>query len=292
MGTSVGIATCAQLPHGDEDFVLLADHLRTLGVTPISVIWDQPAPPATVDLMVIRSTWDYTEHLGAFLEWAGSLARVENPTSVIRWNTDKRYLDDLATASIPTIPTTYACSGEDLVVPASERFVVKPTVGAGSKGALLLDAGEIERARAHVDGLSALNKVSMIQPYLAEVEERGETGVILIDGRPAHAIEKGLMLVADAVDDDTGLSLLESIRLREATPAELDLAIATHAAACAHLGLNAPLLYSRVDLLPGPDGPTVIEFEATEPSLFLRLAPTTAALLAEAIARRLNERSA
>ena len=31
----------------------------------------------------------------------------------------------------------------------------------------------------------------------------------------------------------------------------------------------APLLYARIDLLPTPSGPTVVEVEVTEPSLFL-----------------------
>jgi hypothetical protein len=38
----------------------------------------------------------------------------------------------------------------------------------------------------------------------------------------------------------------------------------------AHVGERfGPLLYARVDLLPGPDGdPVIIEVELTEPSLF------------------------
>ena len=288
MSTIVAIATCAQLPDGDEDFALLSDSLAARGITAVSMIWDQPtASEPAWDLVVIRSTWDYTERLGAFLAWTDSLPWVENPSLVMAWNTDKRYLDALASAGIPTIPTTYARTGQELVVPGTDRFVVKPTVGAGSKGALLLDAQESERARAHVDELAARGKEAMVQPYLAEVETKGETGVILIDGRPAHAIEKGPMLVADAMDR-SGLYLTESISVREATSAEIDLAIATHDAALGHLGLETPLLFCRVDLLPGPEGPTVIEFEATEPSLFLRLAPQSAALLAEAIAARLD----
>ncbi|HEU4658080.1 MAG TPA: hypothetical protein VFR97_11160, partial [Capillimicrobium sp.] len=47
------------------------------------------------------------------------------------------------------------------------------------------------------------------------------------------------------------------------------------------------LLYVRVDLLPSPDGPTVIEVELTEPSLFLGHADGAPARFADAIAARL-----
>jgi hypothetical protein len=43
------------------------------------------------------------------------------------------------------------------------------------------------------------------------------------------------------------------------------------------------LLYARVDLLPTPQGPVIIEIELTEPSLYLLLHPPAATQLAEAI---------
>ena len=43
-------------------------------------------------------------------------------------------------------------------------------------------------------------------------------------------------------------------------------------------------LYARVDLLPGPDGPVVIELELTEPSLFLGYAGRRRDRFASAIA--------
>ena len=49
--------------------------------------------------------------------------------------------------------------------------------------------------------------------------------------------------------------------------------------------LRRPLLYARVDLIPGPDGdPMLVELELTEPSLFLEHAEGAADRLAAAIA--------
>jgi hypothetical protein len=60
---------------------------------------------STFDLVVVRSTWDYPDRREAFLAWAESLPHVLNPPEVLRWNTDKRYLEEL---SVDVIPTTFA----------------------------------------------------------------------------------------------------------------------------------------------------------------------------------------
>jgi hypothetical protein len=53
-----------------------------------------------------------------------------------------------------------------------------------------------------------------------------------------------------------------------------------------HEQLPASLLYARIDLLPSPDGPLLLEAELIEPSLFLAHADGAADRLAGAIADR------
>ena len=49
--------------------------LDALGVRVEAAVWDDPAVDwAAFDLALLRSTWDYTERAGEFLDW---LARVE-----------------------------------------------------------------------------------------------------------------------------------------------------------------------------------------------------------------------
>ena len=57
--------------------------------------------------MVVRSTWDYVPRRREYLAWADRVAGVTtlaNPADVLRWNTDKRYLADLAAAGVPWSP--------------------------------------------------------------------------------------------------------------------------------------------------------------------------------------------
>ena len=281
----VAIATCAGEGVDTEDQALLDRALADLGIASELVAWDAPDVAwDRYDLVVVRSTWDYTERLGEFLAWAEQVPRLANPASVLAWNTNKRYLADLAAAGVPTVPTAFLAAGDELVVPDAAHLVVKPSVGAGSMGAEKFAAADLLAAQAHLYRLVADGSVAMVQPYLGRVEAEAETGIVLIDGTPSHAIAKGAMLVVSELDR-SGLFRAEAIEPRVPSDAELAVAKAAMEAAGQILGLDGPLLYARVDLLPTDEGPVVIELELTEPSLFLATAPDAADRLAGAIAR-------
>src|SRR4029077_10381979 len=101
LGTpQVALATCAEIPDGDEDFPSLIDELFLLGVAAEAAVWDDTSVDwSRYDLVLPRSTWDYAERRDDFLDWARSVPRVLNPWPLLEWNTDKRrYLSDLAVA--------------------------------------------------------------------------------------------------------------------------------------------------------------------------------------------------
>ena len=240
-------------------------------------------------LAVLRSPWDYVPRRDDFIAWAQLVPRLLNPADIVTWNTDKRYLNDLAAAGVPVIPTTYVAPGERWTAPAAGEWVVKPTISAGSQdtGRYRLP-GQRERAAAHVDRLTAAGRTAMIQPYLAAVDTAGETAVLCIPDAAgkltfSHGIRKGAMLTGPGeVAIDPGS---ESIDPRTPSPAEL--AVAERVLDAVPGGAER-LLYARVDLIPGPDGaPMLVELELTEPSLFLRTAPAAAGRLADAIIARL-----
>ena len=61
----------------------------------------------------MRSTWDYQERRDEFLAWARGIGdRLVNPPAVLEWNTDKRYLRELADAGLPVVPTALVEPGE------------------------------------------------------------------------------------------------------------------------------------------------------------------------------------
>lgn len=273
MTARIAIVTTRDLPVPDADEQLLLPHLPEAAL----VAWDNPDVDwAAFDVAVLRSTWNYHDKLDEFLAWARAVSRVTrlvNPVKTVLWNTDKRYLADLAAAGFPVVPTTFVAPGEPLpaqpVVPLDGHLVVKPSVGAGSNGARLFFA-DAPGATAHIAALHQVGKVAMIQPYLDQVDTAGETALVYLGGQFSHAARKAAILSRN-MSWETGLYADEKILPTTPTEAERILAdgIVNSLPDLGHPGLA----YVRVDLLPTANGPVVLELELTEPSLFLGTHP-------------------
>jgi glutathione synthase/RimK-type ligase-like ATP-grasp enzyme len=272
----VALATCAEVADGDDDSPALVEALAVRRLEGRSAIWDDPTVDwSTFDLVVVRSTWDYAERRDAFLAWAGTLPRLLNELEVLRWNTDKRYLLQLEDAGVPVVPTHFLEPGEAFEAPA-RPFVVKPAVSAGARHSARYEADE--NAEAHVAQLHGWCRTVMVQPYLDGVDEQGETALIYLGGAYSHAVRKGPLL-RPKQPPGHALYLAEEIEPTEPTATERRVADEALAA----LPCNR-LLQARVDLVPGPDGPVVLEVELTEPSLYLGYAPGAIDRFADAIA--------
>ncbi|MDP9092007.1 MAG: hypothetical protein M3N95_03465 [Actinomycetota bacterium] len=289
---SVALATCAALPSGDEDGDALIAELADAGLDAEWQVWDADGVDWSHDLVVVRSTWDYTLAREDFLAWTRQVARLANPAPVIAWNSDKIYLRDLAEAAIPVVETSFAAPGDHIELPHAQEFVLKPSVGAGSKGAGRFAVTQHEQAREHARHLHAAGRTVLLQPYLTGVDSVGESSLIYLEGQFSHAITKAAMLPAGAVNPldapsraaSDSLYLEERIRARIATPDELAIGELVVTELTRRFG--GPLLYARVDLLPTATGPVIVEVELAEPSLFLQFADGAAARFAAAIAGR------
>src|SRR5699024_6464630 len=100
------LASRAGLPSAAADEACLVGALTDLGVSAEWVAWDDPEVDfAAADLVVLRSTWDYTARHTEFVKWCESVPRLANPAHVVKWNTDKSYLVDLAARGADVIPT-------------------------------------------------------------------------------------------------------------------------------------------------------------------------------------------
>ena len=110
--TDVALATCSLLPDLDDDERLLIPALAELGLVAEPRVWDDPSVDwDAFRAVVVRSTWDYSDRRDAFLDWCARPRQLLNSLPVIEWNTDKRYLRELAAAGIPVVPTTWIDPG-------------------------------------------------------------------------------------------------------------------------------------------------------------------------------------
>ena len=282
----IALATAREVAGLDAEGQLLAAALRERGADVTAAVWDDPGVEwARFDLVVVRSTWDYATRVTEFLAWAEQVAsrsRIENPLPLLRWTTDKHYLLDLERSGVPVVPSAFLEPGHD---PAHAllgvEHVAKPAVSAGSKDTLRLGPEEQARSRAHVRSLLGQGRSVLLQPYLADVDEAGETAMVFLDGRFSHAVRKGALLQPGA-DLVAGMFAEEDIRPRDASPVEHSVADRAMRA----LPVTEPPLYARVDLLPTAEGPVVLELELAEPSLFLDHVPGSVERMAAAVLAR------
>lgn len=251
---------------GDGDDAGLVAALRARGLHARWLAWDDPETERA-DLVILRATWDYIDRLEDFLAWTKRVPNVLNAPAVVEWNTDKRYLSDLAAAGVPTVPSRFFAPGEQVRLPTGE-LVVKPAVGAGSVGAQRFT--DEEAARAHAAELQAQRRTVLVQPYDERIAD-GETALVFIAGRQSHAFTKGPILPPPGntpAFDESGTYAAESLRPADPDFEVWDVGHAALAAAAAHLGIAAEeFLYARVDVIGGPDDPRLLELELVEPSL-------------------------
>ena len=290
----VGLLTCAELPSGDPDDAHLVLALERVGAQPRWVVWNATDPTRLheqLDLLLIRSPWDYTDHQPRFLRWLADVSvPVHNPVDLVRWNSDKRYLLDLQARGVPTV-TTLIVDAPDQEWQAPEdfaEFVVKPVVGGGSRGARRFTVEGIAIARDHARSLIAAGNAAMVQPYLPSVDAGSETALIHVDGVFSHAITKGPMLSRGGERRMVqGLYFEEEIAARKASDRQRQVALAAIAAIPTSMLASVPL-YARVDVIDDVDGnPIVLELELVEPSLFFTFAPGSADVFVEALRARL-----
>jgi glutathione synthase/RimK-type ligase-like ATP-grasp enzyme len=285
---SVAFATFDQEPGISADDALAAEVLGRAGVAVTPAVWDDRGVDwSAFDAVVIRSTWDYHLKAERFERWLRSLAAsgasLWNPPGPVLWNTNKRYLLDLAGRGVKAVPTEYLTAGDrpDLEAVRERRgwdeAVIKPAVAVGSHGAWRTSRATAEIDRPRFAGQLEARDL-LVQPFLPELTSRGEWSLVFLGGEYSHAVLK-----RPAGDD---------FRVQEhfggsSAPAEADRALIDQGRS-ALAAVGPPLLYARVDGVERDGQLVLTELEIVEPSLFLGLAPAAGRRLAEAIVRLLR----
>jgi glutathione synthase/RimK-type ligase-like ATP-grasp enzyme len=265
----------------DEDLPILGAALERAGTQFHFVNWHDAVDWSQYAAVFLRSPWDYHLRRDEFLAWLRDVSRatrVFNTYDVVEWNSDKRYLAELTNAGIPVVSTRFVITADestvrDVLDEVGNDIVVKPSISAGSHDTVRyrdasLVLGEVV---AHVSRILAAGAVAMIQPYESGIDERGETGMVWLNGTLSHSFRKGAIL-AEQPDMGNGLYAAEDIASRTATKEEVALGERIMAFLSSRFG--APPLYARVDVIPDADGkPQLMELELVEPSFFLAYAP-------------------
>jgi hypothetical protein len=284
----IAFVTCEKFPEVWKDDALALGPLGDLGIRVRPAVWSDPAVDwARFEAVVLRGSWDYHERLPEFEAWLERLedlgARVWNPLPVIRWNLRKTYLEDLAAAGVPVVPTRFVGPGSldallgSIAAAPWPEVVVKPAVSAGAFRTFRLERESAAARAGELAPLAASGEATLLQPFLSEVLEEGEWSLIFLGGAFSHAVRK-----VPARGDFRVQEMWGGRTLSEPPPAD-----AREAARAVLAAVREPLLHARVDLVRHEGAPCLVELELIEPILFLANDPGAPRRFAEAIAGRL-----
>ncbi len=272
--------------HVSDDQLAVAP-LQQLGWQVVFVSWRQPTDWRRFAGVVIRTPWDYTDEPDAFvdvlkeIEDAGTA--LANPLPMVRWNLNKTYLRELASAGLSVVQTQWIDVLEQGAFDrafeqfACQEMVLKPQLGASAKDTFRLGPSGLS---PEILGLYA-GRPCMLQPFLAQVVSEGEYSLFYFSGQLSHTINKRPAAGDFRVQEEHGglPSALEPepgmCRLAQQV---LDF-------------LPQMPLYGRVDMVRSSSGFALMELELVEPSLYLRLADHAPLALARAIDHWLAERN-
>ena len=258
-------------------FDVEADVLKAAGCRVDAVAWTDVGDVGGYDLVMPLVAWGY--HLD-YPNWLGLLDRAEaehwpmiNPPALLRWNSDKAYLAELADRGVSTVPTlaVEACCDADLEEARrrfdSEWLVIKPPVSASASGTHRLGPND------DLPGDSARQPM-IVQPLIEEISRTGEFSLMLFDGEFSHAVVKRPKSGDFRVQPHLGGITLPS----KAPPGAERLAKQALAAA------PAKATYARVDIVPDDEGTLrIMELELIEPALFLDHAPDAGAAFTRSV---------
>ncbi len=281
------------ITHDDE---LAFKALEDAGHCVEAVVWNTPVSELVekgFEVLIMRSPWDYmssSENYKNFLKWIdeieNSQIKLLNSASLMKWNLDKKYLQNFNDEEIDIVPTFFLLSNDELDLieyfKKNGKIVVKPCVSAGANDTFRLL--EIKDVHDFVHGTGKYgisfddlrkNRDFMIQPYIEEIVTSGEWSLIYFRNEYSHSVLKVPATGNWLVQDDFGGSVQsgkppDKIRkLADKVWHNLKY-IYNKYKNQENDELEDFPLYGRVDIVTYKDQPYLTELELVEPELFFK----------------------
>lgn len=288
----VAFATSGEFRNLTEDDRALIDPLKDRNIEMLPLLWDDPEAwdRNDLDMVIVRSCWNYHLKSGEFLSWArrieNSRIALWNPSAVIEWNHDKHYLHELALRGIRVVPTVWVKKNESaslrqiLRTEGWEVAVVKPAISATAFQTWVISSDEAEHQQHRIDSMLKESGL-LVQRLLSEVQTIGEWSFLFFNGKYSHAVLKHAQPEEFRVQEEYGGTT------EAATPPPLLLKQAEQWIEM----LKFEVLYARLDAVEVEGSLVLMELELIEPALFLKSDPRAPERFAEAISLRLRNKN-
>lgn len=269
-----------------EDAMVL-EALQKLKIHAIKKDWADPDFDwSQTRFALFRTTWDYFHRFEEFELWLNRVkdqTHLINPESLIRWNMDKHYLQDLEKKGVPIVPSYFVKKGSAMYLRDLHdhtgwyNTVLKPVISGAARHTYRLESATIHEHEKIFRNLIA-NESMMLQPFQSNIVTKGEVSHVVIDGNHTHAVLKKAKEGDYRVQDDWG----GTVHNYKASAEEIEFAEQV-VRSC-----DPVPVYARVDVVwDNQDQLALGELELVEPELWFRKNPPAADALAAAIAKML-----
>jgi glutathione synthase/RimK-type ligase-like ATP-grasp enzyme len=184
-------------------------------------------------------------------------AAVVNDPRTIRHNINKRYYWDLAAAGVRISPATTIDGGLRERLTSGERFVLKPLLGERGHGVILAsEPADLAKIRGK-------ESLFIAQKFMPEIRQ-GERSLVFLGMQFQHAVIKR-PAVNNPEEFRCNESLGGTVAVYEPRADELEYALQILRS---YESLNCPVHFSRIDLIDAEAGPTLVEAELLNPSIY------------------------
>lgn len=184
--------------HGfDENTDFLPFLQEQLDIT--AEVWDDPNVKwEQYDVALLKTPWDYSDKYGEFKLFLDNLQKMGialiNSYSMVRWNMDKHYLQEMINEGFNVIPSVFIDKGKILLPDnlfeelRTEKIIIKPCVGGGAKNTLVIDKSYNNDTLTDFIRLVS-NGDYIAQPMMEEIQN-GEWSFIFFNEKYSHTVIK------------------------------------------------------------------------------------------------------
>lgn len=267
-----------------SDDELAIEPLRKLGWSVQTLSWRRPYDWNHLDMVVIRTTWDYQNDMEAFLKVLeqidSSNALLQNDLDLIKWNIRKTYLYDLEKRGNRIVPTLREEAGiaeerlkDCFLQLQTNEIIIKPIVSANADNTFRLKKEEIASCLDELKKVFS-NRSFMVQPFMANIIKEGEFSLFYFGGEYSHTILKTPKAKDFRVQEEHG-GIITPVIPSDKLKAKGALAVNS---------IGKIPLYARVDFVRDQkDEFAIMEVELIEPALYFRMDSQSAGRFAIAV---------
>jgi glutathione synthase/RimK-type ligase-like ATP-grasp enzyme len=221
----------------------------------------KPLSLSSMDLIFVYKMEGFYFALDRFFRMVEIFERatplVINHPATLRHNIDKRYLWDLEKKGVRVVPTRQPDEEVRQRLSEGQAFVLKPIRGERGRGVI-----KVERP-SELKAIEGKEDEYLAQDFMPTIRE-GERSLVFLGFDYQHGVLK-----RPAADNPLEFRCNESlggtVAVYEPTREELEFA---RSVLKAYASLDCPVHYSRIDFIQTKDGPTLIEAELINPSIY------------------------